>query len=84
MEQQSREKQIRARAHQLWEQEGRPEGQHQRHWEEASREIETSEKHEGPSSSLQPGNMAANDAAAPDEVGFGSGKKRGKGKQSLT
>jgi hypothetical protein len=30
---------IRARAHQIWEREGRPEGRHLEHWEMASAEI---------------------------------------------
>jgi hypothetical protein len=30
---------IRARAHQIWEREGRPEGRHIEHWEMASAEI---------------------------------------------
>lgn len=35
-----REEQIAARAYQLWEQEGRPHGAHERHWDQASREVE--------------------------------------------
>jgi hypothetical protein len=34
-----REQRIRERAHQIWEREGRPDGQEQSHWERASREI---------------------------------------------
>lgn len=30
---------IRARAHQIWENEGRPDGRHVEHWEMASAEI---------------------------------------------
>jgi len=30
---------IRARAHQIWEREGRPEGRHLEHWDMASAEI---------------------------------------------
>jgi len=30
---------IRARAHQIWEREGRPEGRHLEHWEMANAEI---------------------------------------------
>ena len=32
--------QIRQRAHELWEQEGRPEGRHEEHWARARRELE--------------------------------------------
>lgn len=35
-----REEQIRARAHQIWEEEGRPEGREQEHWNRAAREME--------------------------------------------
>ena len=30
---------VRARAYEIWEQEGRPEGAEQRHWEQALREL---------------------------------------------
>ena len=33
------EERVRQRAHELWEQAGRPEGQQDRHWEQASQEI---------------------------------------------
>ncbi len=35
---------IRARAHQIWEREGRPEGRHLEHWEMASAELATEAK----------------------------------------
>lgn len=35
-----RETRVRERAHQLWEQEGRPDGRHSDHWERAAREID--------------------------------------------
>ncbi|PST24023.1 DUF2934 domain-containing protein [Mesorhizobium plurifarium] len=35
-----REELIRRRAYAIWEQEGRPDGQHQRHWEQAAREMQ--------------------------------------------
>jgi hypothetical protein len=35
-----REERIRTRAYQLWEAAGRPEGQQQAHWEQASRDID--------------------------------------------
>ena len=34
------EEMVRARAHQIWEEEARPEGREQLHWERAIREIE--------------------------------------------
>ncbi len=35
-----RDEDIRRRAHELWEQEGRPHGKDSEHWERARREIE--------------------------------------------
>jgi len=35
-----RQERIRLRAHRLWEDDGKPEGKEQEHWEQASREIE--------------------------------------------
>lgn len=33
------DEQIRRRAYEKWENEGRPEGEHERHWDEAVREL---------------------------------------------
>jgi Protein of unknown function (DUF2934) len=38
-----REQQIRERAHQIWEEEGRPQGREREHWERAAREIDARE-----------------------------------------
>lgn len=38
------EDRIRARAHEIWEREGRPEGHGPRHWDEARLEIEAEER----------------------------------------
>ena len=35
-----RQEQIRRRAHAIWEREGRPHGEHERHWLQASAEID--------------------------------------------
>jgi len=43
---------IRARAHQIWEREGRPEGRHIEHWEMASAEIAAEAKPEKKPASL--------------------------------
>ena len=42
-----REEKIRERAHQIWEQEGRPDGLEQEHWERASREVDAEEGNDG-------------------------------------
>ncbi|MFQ8430549.1 DUF2934 domain-containing protein [Amaricoccus sp. W119] len=38
------EDRIRNRAHEIWEREGKPEGQDRRHWDEARLEIEAEER----------------------------------------
>lgn len=44
---------IRARAHALWEREGRPQGRHLAHWEQAAREIAEEDAALGPQAGLQ-------------------------------
>ena len=39
----TREERIRDKAHELWESEGKPEGQHERHWQAARQAIEEAE-----------------------------------------
>jgi hypothetical protein len=34
------EERVRQRAHEIWEEAGKPDGQHEAHWEQACREIE--------------------------------------------
>ncbi|WP_027997672.1 DUF2934 domain-containing protein [Sinorhizobium arboris] len=51
-----RDKRIRARAYELWENDGRRDGDHERHWHEAAREIDA-EGHSGLASDLQPGGV---------------------------
>jgi hypothetical protein len=41
-----RDDQIRRRAHQIWEREGRQHGQHEKHWHQASREVDDEEASE--------------------------------------
>jgi hypothetical protein len=44
-----REDAIRRRAHQIWEQDGRPQGREAEHWERAKREIEEGRDQSGSS-----------------------------------
>ena len=37
---QNRQEEIRKRAHQIWEDEGRPEGKDSEHWDRAARELD--------------------------------------------
>lgn len=46
---QSREDRIRERAYEIWEREGRKDGDHERHWEEAEKEMRKKEAGIGPS-----------------------------------
>ncbi|MGK9284894.1 DUF2934 domain-containing protein [Sinorhizobium meliloti] len=67
-----REELIRRRAYAIWEQEGRPDGQHQRHWEQAAREMQGSET-KGPET---PGPETQGDGPAPESGGQGNGSRR--------
>lgn len=42
--QDDRETRIRERAHAIWEEEGRPEGQKREHWERAAAEVDATER----------------------------------------
>jgi hypothetical protein len=46
---QSREDRIRERAYEIWEREGRKDGDHERHWDEAEKEMRKKESGIGPS-----------------------------------
>ncbi|WP_269064601.1 DUF2934 domain-containing protein [Rhizobium sp. GN54] len=52
---------IRKKAYAIWETEGRPHGQDERHWQQAEAEIETS----SPAARPAPRKAAATKAAAP-------------------
>jgi hypothetical protein len=58
------EDRIRARAHEIWEREGQPEGEDLRHWDEARLEIESEER-----VSTASGSGETSDAALANPVG---------------
>jgi Protein of unknown function (DUF2934) len=58
-----RETRVRERAHQLWEQEGRPHGRDSDHWEQAAREIDAEEN---PVAAKKKAPRARKNASAPD------------------
>jgi hypothetical protein len=39
----SKEERIRRRAYEIWNREGRPDGEHERHWQQAEKELEGEE-----------------------------------------
>lgn len=66
-----RDDEIRRRAHELWEQEGRPHGKDSEHWERARREIE-----DGVAAPLEKKRRApAKAAAKPGPAKAGAAKK---------
>ncbi|AGA10465.1 DUF2934 domain-containing protein [Sinorhizobium meliloti] len=67
-----REELIRRRAYAIWEQEGRPDGQHQRHWEQAAREMQGPEM-QGPE---MPGQETQRDVSAPESEVQANGSRR--------
>ena len=60
-----REQKIRERAHQIWEQEGRPDGREQEHWERPSREVDAKEGSEGTPSGDAPPPTGTGSTGAP-------------------
>ena len=89
MQNDNREDHIRERAYQIWEKEGRPDGHHERHWQEASDEWSTAEaayhkggvasSDEGASSGiasdLQPGGTTPGGGSAPGADAMGASEK---------
>lgn len=65
------EERIRELAHRIWEHEGRPEGRHQEHWEQACREMDFVLGEAGPTPSGGTGLAGADDieTGAPDMMG---------------
>jgi hypothetical protein len=82
-----REARIRARAHEIWEKEGRLPGEEIRHWEQASREIDAEEAESSPGTTAgAEKGSAEKDTTVGSKPGRkppeGSGApKRGRGKQ---
>lgn len=62
----SREDRIRARAHQIWLNEGQPSGHEQRHWEQAATEVDAEE--------TKPKKPAAKKAATPKKPAVAAAK----------
>src|SRR5215208_1321087 len=84
-----RDQRIRQRAYKIWEEAGRPNGQHAEHWDRAAREIDQREAvvggpaqtgHSGPaatggglSTGLQPGGMSPGGGPAAGAGSIGTG-----------
>jgi len=69
-----REARVRERAHQLWEQEGRPHGRDADHWDQAAREVDA-EDNAAPAKKKAP---RARKSAATPAAGAGSTPARKK------
>jgi hypothetical protein len=61
-----RDDEIRKRAHEIWENEGRPEGREKDHWERAEREVAASAGAKPPAAKKSAGSDAK--AAAPKKA----------------
>ena len=74
-----RQDRIRQRAHEIWEQAGRPEGAHQEHWEQATAEIDGAAKPKkaAKKADAKPAKAAAKPKAAKPAVAK-SGKAKSK------
>jgi hypothetical protein len=66
---QSREERIQERAHQIWESEGRPHGEHEAHWHRAAHEIDASEQGDPPTAEMAgKAGLVRDDATLPPEA----------------
>ena len=62
----AREERIRAKAHELWEADGKPEGRDREHWEQAAKLVEEEERKAAkaeadPEAAKKPGDSPTND-----------------------
>ncbi|WKL25413.1 DUF2934 domain-containing protein (plasmid) [Sinorhizobium meliloti] len=86
-----RDNRIRTRAYELWENDGRRDGDHERYWHEAARQIDA-EGHSGLASALQPGGTQPGGGPARGHrehrkrrarEGQGSAPQRGYGEETI-
>ena len=68
---------VERRAYELWERDGRPEGQRDRHWAEAERQVaaEAAGQQTGGAGSAPGAGMAAKEAGATKEAGAAKSPK---------
>ena len=71
-----RDEEIRKRAHQLWENDGRPEGRESEHWQRAAQELDGSERASGTGSQREPLSEASRSSKAAEDLKSGGDKKR--------
>jgi len=62
----SREDRIRAKAHDLWEADGRPEGRDRQHWSEAAKLVEEEER-EAAKAAVDPEKSKPNEPSATND-----------------
>ena len=64
-----RQERIRHRAHQIWQEEGQPAGQHERHWHQATADVDREDASGKSSAAKKPAKKSADKAkAAPKEA----------------
>ena len=68
-----REDRIRARAHQIWEEQGCPEGRHEEHWRQACAEFGEEGGRTGGDQPQSQGGTGAGTGAGAEAGGLGSG-----------
>jgi hypothetical protein len=83
-----RERRIEARAYDIWEREGRPEGRHHAHWDRAAREIDAADGGRSgagiadgagePDTAGKPGRRRAAAAIAAEDAGTAPKTARGR------
>lgn len=65
----AREERIRAKAHELWVADGRPEGRDRDHWEQAAKLVEEEERQEARAKSDPESRAAGDSSASNDPIG---------------
>ncbi|MFC3166070.1 DUF2934 domain-containing protein [Ciceribacter thiooxidans] len=77
MQKQDRDEHVRSRAYEIWEQEGRPDGEHERHWRQASEEFEAGLAASAEATDLPCGAEGLATGLQPGSVTPGGGPGRG-------
>lgn len=73
------ENRIRQRAYEIWEQEGRPEGRHAEHWEQACRECERDDASNLGRAARDMGNIESGERRGAEERAPGAREEAGGG-----
>ncbi|TGQ66644.1 MAG: DUF2934 domain-containing protein [Mesorhizobium sp.] len=77
-----RQERIRNRAHQIWQEEGQPAGQHERHWHQAAADVDREDSGTKPPMAKKPSKTAAGAGKAKAEPKEAKAAKTSKPKKA--